>query len=336
MLADDDIQIDGMEAEALAELLREKGQEDANLAQQLLQEAREVARKAGGATQRMDGMAEVDDRLYERLYKIVSKQITQLRVVLEGLEAKEKERVWVRNQNAGELDDTRLVDGATGERNIFKKRGNNNPLFGNIQKNPKRLRFVMDVSSSMARFNGVDRRLDRLCACTVMIMEAFQGLEHKYHYEIVGHSGESHDVRFVGSKGADEGSGDGMPRGRPERLAVIQEMYNHASFCMSGDHTLAAALYSVQQVVAEPGDDYYVFLCSDANLAMYGVSPKSLAEALLGDTRVNSYAIFIAGEAAAESLKRDMPIGHAHVVLDTNDLPRVFREIFSHSLLKDV
>ena len=37
------------------------------------------------------------------------------------------------------------------------------------------LRFLMDVSSSMSRFNGSDRRLDRMCASTVMIMEAFQG-----------------------------------------------------------------------------------------------------------------------------------------------------------------
>jgi hypothetical protein len=86
------------------------------------------------------------------------------------------------------------------------------------------LRFVMDVSSSMARFNGSDRRLDRMCASTVMIMEAFQGLEHKYHYEIVGHSGESHRIPFVQS--SDEL--DGMPRSRKERLAIIQEMYSRA------------------------------------------------------------------------------------------------------------
>jgi hypothetical protein len=58
-------------------------------------------------------------------------------------------------------------------------------------------------------------------------------------------------------------------------------------------------------------DDYYVFMLSDANLAMYGVSPKSLATALMSDPMVNSYAIFIAGEAAAESLKQEMPVGHA-------------------------
>ena len=33
-------------------------------------------------------------------------------------------------------------------------------------------------------------------------------------------------------------------------------------------------------------DDYYVFLVSDANLSMYGVSPNSLAKALLSDPMV--------------------------------------------------
>ena len=47
-----------------------------------------------------------------------------------------------------------------------------------------------DVSGSMAVFNG-DGRLDRLCATMVMIMESLCGLEHKYIYEIIGHSGES-------------------------------------------------------------------------------------------------------------------------------------------------
>ena len=49
--------------------------------------------------------------------------------------------------------------------------------------------FVVDVSGSMAYFNG-DERLDRLCATVVMLMEALTGLEHKYSYEIVGHSGD--------------------------------------------------------------------------------------------------------------------------------------------------
>jgi hypothetical protein len=56
-------------------------------------------------------------------------------------------------------------------------------------------------------------------------------------------------------------------------------------------------------------------MLSDANLAMYGISPKSLATALMSDPMVNSYAIFIAGEAAAEALKREMPVGHARTCL---------------------
>lgn len=38
----------------------------------------------------------------------------------------------------------------------------------------------------MYRFNGQDKRLDRLLLCTVMIMEALHGFEHKYQYSIVG------------------------------------------------------------------------------------------------------------------------------------------------------
>ena len=128
----------------------------------------------------------------------VRREVGQLRVILEGIEAKERERVWLKAQSHGELDDNRLVDGATGERNIFKRRGVPvAPMAGSAQRLPKRLRFVMDVSSSMGRFNGSDRRLDRMAATTVMVMEAFAGLEHKYSYSIAGHSGESHCVLFV-------------------------------------------------------------------------------------------------------------------------------------------
>ena len=99
----------------------------------------------------------------------VRREVGQLRVILEGIEAKERERVWLKAQSHGELDDNRLVDGATGERNIFKRRGvPAAPMVGSAQRLPKRLRFVMDVSSSMGRFNGSDRRLDRMAATTVL------------------------------------------------------------------------------------------------------------------------------------------------------------------------
>ena len=47
----------------------------------------------------------------------------QLRTVLEALRTKASERVWLRNQASGELDDSRLLDGAAGERLVFRRRG---------------------------------------------------------------------------------------------------------------------------------------------------------------------------------------------------------------------
>ncbi len=106
----------------------------------------------------------------------------------------------------GELDDGRLVDGVTGARNVFKRRGQEvnprvasrdeparsmtgrvccagragqEPQHGRQQRRPKRLCFVMDVSSSMAIYNATDRRLDRMAAATLMIMEALHGFGHK-------------------------------------------------------------------------------------------------------------------------------------------------------------
>ena len=46
-----------------------------------------------------------------------------MRIMFEGMEAREKERQWLKNQQTGDLDDNRLVDGATGERNVYKRRG---------------------------------------------------------------------------------------------------------------------------------------------------------------------------------------------------------------------
>ncbi len=54
----------------------------------------------------------------------------------------------------GELDDTRLIEGITGERSIYKKRGEQDPEPGAPQEKPKRLRLLLDCSGSMYRFNG--------------------------------------------------------------------------------------------------------------------------------------------------------------------------------------
>lgn len=264
----------------------------------------------------------LDVEMYQKLYVAVATEISQLRTILEGAEAKEKERVWVKNQVQGELDDNRLVDGATGERNVFKRRGNVDPIFGHLQRRPKRLRFVMDVSSSMARFNGADRRLDRMAATSVMIMESFAGFGHKYDYSIVGHDGESPLIPFV-----EFGK---PPRDQKERLGVIEMMFWNASFCMSGDNTLAATELAIKEVIREEADDYFVFVLSDANFDAYGISAATLVPVLTADVRVNTYAIFIAGDA---KIIGALPPGRGFACLDTSKLPGIFKQIFASALI---
>ena len=168
----------------------------------------------------MDG---VDESKYEELYSTVENEVNQLRVVLQTVEAKERGRTWLRGKTTGELDDSRLVDLSMGKRTYLNVGAEEESRL--TQRLPKRMSFVVDVSGSMAYFNG-DERLDRLCATVVMLMEALTGLEHKYSYEIVGHSGETFELPLVGF--------GRPPTNRGERLAVVQTMVDHAARCRSG------------------------------------------------------------------------------------------------------
>ncbi len=49
------------------------------------------------------------------------------------LAAREEERVWVKRQTDGELDDTRLTEGLTGEAAVYKRRGMAKPELGRPQ-----------------------------------------------------------------------------------------------------------------------------------------------------------------------------------------------------------
>ena len=52
----------------------------------------------------------------------VAGEVAQLRLVLDGLRSREKERVWIWHQADGELDDNKLIDGVAGDRNVYKRR----------------------------------------------------------------------------------------------------------------------------------------------------------------------------------------------------------------------
>ena len=72
-------------------------------------------------------MSEYDAEMYEAFSLRVRRQVQSLRVILDSLQAKGEERVWHRHQTSGELDDTKLIEGLTGERAIYKKRGDEKP-----------------------------------------------------------------------------------------------------------------------------------------------------------------------------------------------------------------
>lgn len=65
-------------------------------------------------------MSEHDAKTYNELYARIEKQSRTLRTVIDSLEAKEKERQWVRHQTTGDLDDAKLVEGVTGEKTIYR------------------------------------------------------------------------------------------------------------------------------------------------------------------------------------------------------------------------
>ncbi|OQR83325.1 hypothetical protein ACHHYP_14843 [Achlya hypogyna] len=279
---------------------------------------------------------------YQKYFGRIEQETAQLRSVLDNLEAREKERGWLRHQASGEWDDAKLVDGIAGDRNVFKRRGVD--AAPGLQTAPlkKRMLFVVDVSGSILWIlDPTHGRLERMLETTMMVMEAFAGFETKVEYAIMGHSGDAPAIPFVPF--------DAPPADRKQRLQVLrlvrgvlrvtipaqvlQKMLAHSQYCSSGDHTVAAIEAAVQRVAAKDGDEYFVFVVSDANLDRYGIHPKVLGRALAADGRVNAHAIFVASFAdEAARILRHLPPGHGHVCLDTAELPRVFKKIFAASL----
>eukprot|EP00057_Strongylocentrotus_purpuratus_P016489 XP_011670963.1 PREDICTED: von Willebrand factor A domain-containing protein 8 [Strongylocentrotus purpuratus] len=289
--------------------------------------AREMGQKAYKAKLKEIEMSEYDAETYERFSDGVKRQVTSLRVILDSLQAKSKERQWIKHQTSGDLDEVKLIEGLTGEKAIYKRRGEQDPEMGSPQEHPKRLKLVVDVSGSMYRFNGHDGRLDRTLQAICMAMEAFEGYEEKFAYDIVGHSGETCDEIFLKS--------DKVPKNNNERLKVLRNLHAHAQFCLSGDNTVEAAKTAIEDITKEEADEYFVIILSDANLDRYGISPKVLSRVMQQDEDVNAYAIFIGsiGDQAGR-LVRNLPAGHGFVCMDTKTIPQIMQQIFTSTMLK--
>ncbi|XP_050079027.1 von Willebrand factor A domain-containing protein 8 [Anopheles maculipalpis] len=299
-----------------------------DIPEEVKQAAREMNRKAFEEKLREIQMSPYEHKVYEQYAEPVRRQVQQLRITLQALQARARERQWQRHRSAGELDDTKLVEGLTGERAIYKQRAEQDPEPGQPQEKPKRLKLVVDVSGSMYRFNGYDGRLDRELEATVMVMEAFDGFEGKIRYDIVGHSGEAVAVPFVNE--------NNPPKDAKRRLETIKMMHAHSQFCWSGDHTLAATEQAVDELAKEDCDEAIVIVLSDANLARYGITPRKLNTALARQSpRVQAYVIFIGSlDDEAKVVAENMTAGKAFVCMDLDQLPQIMRQIFAASLLQ--
>ncbi|KAK3095149.1 hypothetical protein FSP39_010820 [Pinctada imbricata] len=288
--------------------------------------AREMAQKAFKERLREINMSEYDADMYDSFSGSVRSQVQSLRVILDSLQAKGKERQWLKNQSYGDLDDSKLIEGITGEKSIYKRRGEKEPELGTPQEKPKRLRLVVDVSGSMYRFNGYDGRLEREMESTLMMMEALEKYEEKFKYDVIGHSGEDYKVELVMK--------DKIPQNNKERLIVLKTMHAHSQFCISGDNTLHATKHAIETLAEEEADEHFVIILSDANFDRYGISPRKFGEILKGNDKVNAYAIFIGSlEDQADQLIKQLPMGHSFVCLDTKSLPQILQQIFTSTML---
>jgi hypothetical protein len=76
-----------------------------------------------------------------------------------------------------------------------------------------------------------------------MVMEAFNGYKDKISYDIVGHSGDGYNIKFVDTNEA--------PKNEAERLKVLKTLIAHSQFCSSGDNTFEATKYAIKQLAKE-------------------------------------------------------------------------------------
>lgn len=244
--------------------------------------------------------------------------------MLESLEYKSNQRQWLKQQNYGELDESRLVDAIIGEKNVFKTRKIPERRSFGGEKKPKRIRFLFDCSGSMYRFDFHDHRLERSLETFALVSEALEGFEEKIEWDAYGHSGDSDKIELV--------QVNKYPKNRKERFAVMDKIAAHAQFCWSGDNTVESTQLAIHELgkEGEGSEDKYVIVISDANFSRYGISPKEFGNILTSDKTVQAFAIFI-GSLGKEAfhLKESLPVGHSFVCESIESLPAIVEKILS-------
>ena len=287
----------------------------AQVSQEAQRQAREMAKAGLKKKLKELGMGKLDWDKYNELYQQVSGQIHQLQVLLKDLKRRKQERVWLRRQSTGELDDSRLVDALAGEKDCFKRRGEATNTNANHLHNdqPMNIKLVVDVSASMYRFNGYDGRLIRLLEATLMTMEALKD-DKRFALTIVGHNGDGAEIPFASPDTSMDPA---------TQLQILEGMIAHTQYTFTGDRTLEAIELAVEQ--AHEGD--LILVVSDANLQRYRIEPEVVAD-LLNRKDVHVHLLFIGSLGKeAEHLARSIPNGRAVVCFNRDDLPMVIKDI---------
>ena len=300
-------------------------EEKDNVPDSVKRAAREMGLKAFKERMREIEMSGHDANLYQQYLSKVRSQVTALKETLTAVQNRGIERSWLRHQTTGDLDDTKLVDSISGDKNVFVRRGEEETEVGAPESEAKQMRLVVDVSGSMYRFNSLDGRMERSMEAVLMLLEAFKGFEEKVQLEITGHSGDDSRVEFV--------TKNSVPANENERLLVLKKMLAHSQFCWSGDTTLEATERAVRELARQEGDQHYLVVLSDANFSRYGIDAGDYGDVLMSEPRVNAFVIFIGslGDQAMR-LKDRLPAGKAYVCMDTREVPNILKQIFASSL----
>ena len=305
--------------------------EKADVPEHVRQAARAQADKALKDRLNEIKMSTHDHERYQSIRGEINQEISTIKALIEGLEAKSKEREWLKNQTDGELDDNKLVEGLVGEKLIYRRRREpEDDDSGFEMKHPKRLTILADCSASMYRFNGTDGRLNRQLEALLMVMEGLDSkiAKEKIKWDIVGHSGDS---RYIPLSHVNN-----PPSNDKERLKVLQEAASYPQFCFPGDFTIEATRDCVRQLASDTdADERFLIVLTDANLDRYGIPIRSLANALDLESSVNTCCISIGSLGdQAKRMKEGLPAGRSFVVQDPSDIPKILRTFFQSTLLK--
>lgn len=151
------------------------------------------------------------------------------------------ERIWVKRQTRGELDDSRIVDAVLGETAVYRRR---------ITNGERRLviKVVLDVSATTYDADALDGRLTRLLSLVVTLCEA---LQDSVDLALTGFSGSGPEITFKR-----------LAQSLETRRTLVRRIATHAQYCRPGDSTFSAARAAIAKTAAgiEESTDRLVIL----------------------------------------------------------------------------